>query len=201
MKIPENSLHHLVDKVSIQFSREVNKRLSLSDPKSLCSDIPVEENYYLAGLKRLDAFESLGLLLVLPILDPEVESLVRLELSIKCKKNCYQGKWMLVHKLLKVKFFKLMIYTLLEQGISTNEIFGNLLQRGIQRYQKLSIQILKPRKVKYPQRKRGYNDHGIRRDESKWLPTKVWKGPNPKKFDGQSQLGNSRKSLVNFLYG
>lgn len=62
-----------------------------------------------------------------------------------------------------------LVYLYETQEFSSHEIFGNLLREGLKGLNRLKV--FRPRhKVKFPKRKRGYDDKGSLRSSDRWLP-------------------------------
>lgn len=204
VKISEgNDFSSLVEKVTRELRLETKRRLSCSETMSLYSDIP--ERYLgqdLGGIrKNLKAREALSLVLLISEINPSYENLIRIEISEICYLKQYQGLWLKVQRLCELKELDHKVYFLLEKGFSPNEIFGNMIKPGVERLKK--IKFFNPNRgiITYPIRKRGYKDHGSRRESHLWLPDRVHLGPNPKRLDFRNLLGNARRSLINFLWG
>lgn len=163
-------------------------------PERLCREVRF------SGLKNLTAREALGLTLILLTKPTPLGFLVLDEIGQLCRKNKYQGTWMDVHHILKVNFPDLVLYTLLERGYSFRDVFGNILKLGrvaLCNVKILSQEIRLP--VKKPQRKRGYDDHGSRRPEDKWLPSDIHLGANPDVLDLSASY-KKKRAILNFLY-
>ena len=176
--------------------RRKTRGISPSETMSLYSDSP-EWEFYLGGLKNLSAIEALALVVCFP-----KEDLLWWEVRERIMEDAYRyqykGNWRLVQKLLNINDEKLQLRFFFEYH-SSEELFGNLLPVAIKRISRLQIQKRYP-KVKRPQRKRGYNDHGSRRDDSKWLPSDVHLGPNPEKSDLRRVAVNLKEKIRNFLW-
>lgn len=199
MNSSNSSISSRVEIVQRELNRILQRRISSSETMSLYPDLSVEDSYLIGGLKKLDATEALGLLLIFPR-DSILYCEIRLEIAEVARTFQYQGLWNKVQKVSELGCRELQLYFLLESGISEYEIFGNLIDNGLRRLQR--VRIFRPKyQVKYPQRKRGYNDHGSRKDDSRWLPDRVHLGPNPPKRDRSNFFGNMKKTLTNFLYG
>jgi hypothetical protein len=59
----------------------------------------------------------------------------------------------------------------LSQGMHSREFFGNFLRKGLKELENLKFLRKKTKKIFKGDRKRGYQDHGSRRPDSKWLPS------------------------------
>lgn len=190
-----------VEKVTTEIRRATKKNLSCSETRSLCSDIPAKSyRWNLGGLKGLSAREAIALLLYSNQIHNSYDTLIRIELERLCQYKKYQGLWMLVHKLLKLYYLDERVHVLLESHVSENEIFGNYLGAGLERLKKINLYDPLRGSIKKPQRKRGYNDHGSRREDSKWRETNYWSGPNPPKPDHSKLYQTKRKHFLNFLW-
>jgi len=172
--------------------RRKTLRISPSETMSLYSDNP-EGELFLGGLKRLTSREALALVLCFDKEDP-VWWYLREKILDDCYRYKYKGNWRLVQKLLMINDDNLLLRRFLEDH-SSQEIFGNLLVLANKRISKMQIH-KRYTPVKLPQRKRGYNDHGSRRDDSKWLPDRVHLGPNPKRQDLRNGVAKTLKEKV-----
>lgn len=187
-----------VNKIADNINEIVQRRISPSETMSLYPDLSDHISRKMGGLKEITATESIALILTFPR-NSILYSTLLLELSERALKYQYQGKWIFVQKLCELRFLDLQLYKLLEIGITEETIFGNLIKLGLNRLKRITyFRILY--QPKYPKRKRGYNDHGSRREDSRWLPRDVHLGPNPPKRDRSEWIGNIRKTLTNFLY-
>lgn len=189
-----------LEKVDIQLFREVKKRLSRSETMSLYSVPSCDFGFFLGGMKGISARESIGLLFVLAQTNPVYAALAKERINAEAYKHSYEGLWKQVHKLSRIGFKDLMLYHFLDSVGSLDDLFGNYLKLGIKRIQKMKLLPIRPKKVQIPQRRRGYNDHGSRRDDSHWLPTEVWIGPNPVKRDYQDPPP-TKERILHFLFG
>lgn len=189
-----------VRNVSKEFLKEL-ERISFSESMSLYSHIPSEgKDFILTGLKNLSSREGISLVLAVDEFHPEWTSIIRIELEKLCYLKKYQGLWRTCHRLLKLYRLDQKIYILFEEGYSSREIFGNFLKLAKYRIKKIGIYKTGKTKINFPQRKRGYNDHGSRKEDSQWLPKDIHFGPNPEREDYQESYGNKKKSWFNFLW-
>lgn len=150
-------------------------------------------------IPSLTAQEALGLTLLVAADSTPQSFLLREYLIDQCQKNSYQGKWMLVHKLLKVFYLDLMLLVIIERNLS-REVFGNALKIGFKTLERIKLEFRSNLRVCKPQRKKGYNDHGSSTPAHKRRNCWVYSGPNPEKPD-LSSLCKKKYGLVNFLYG
>lgn len=192
-----NPITQRVERTKLELQR-YQLKFSPSEAKALYPDTSREESFLIGGLKNLSAREAMGLILVFPR-NSSLYLLILLEIAEKAYQSQYQGLWIKTQKLCELRSLDLQLYFLFETGFTENEIFGNLLKIGNQRLKR--VRIFTPTgPVVYPIRRRGYKDKGSRREESKWLPTEIWIGPNPPKRDRRNLIGNIRQTLTNFLY-
>jgi len=190
-----------VDKATREFQRLAKKVLSSSETKSLYSNIPPERlSWNLGGLKGLTAREAMGIALYLPLINKEWSTFLRLELEQLAYKYKYQGLWRKTHKLLRLYQLNEMIYFFIEEIASESELFGNYRKLALQRLKKINLYDPNRTPIVEAQRKRGYNDHGSRREDHKWLPKDIHLGANPIKEDYRESYGNKKKSLFSFLW-
>lgn len=198
----QSDFNQTVTRISENIRKEIHNRISLSETMSLYSHLPEGlTNFVLVSPKKVSARQALALALLVDEFHPERGILIKEHLNMLSFLFQYEGLWLKVHKLLKLNRMEHKVYELLENGFSSREIFGNLIDLGLQTAMQFSYQVEKEQKIVYPQRKRGYNDHGSRRDDSKWLPTDIHLGPNPEKKDFRKSVGNKLKGILNFLYG
>jgi hypothetical protein len=185
---------------SKEFLKEL-ERISFSETMSLYSHIPHDGNdFVITGLKNLSSREAIGLVLAVDEFHPEWASLIRIELENLCYLKRYQGLWRTTHRLLKLYRLDQKIFILFEMGFSQRTLFGNILKLAKVRIKKIGIYKTMKTKVVYPQRKRGYNDHGSRKEDSKWLPKDIHLGANPVREDYRTRYKNKKKSFFNFLW-
>lgn len=179
-----------IQKISKEVSRITKRDLSLSETRSLCSDIPrTKLSWSLGGLKKISSRESIVLILQLHQMHRNWAFAIWMELYHLPKKFQYQGDWELVHQLLRNRTsLERQINTILEYGYSTSALFGMLMDKNLSRLKKINIYDPYRQKVVNPQRKRGYNDHGSRREDHKWLPWNAFSSPDMPKRDSEKEL-------------
>jgi len=174
-------------------------------PKSLYSDHEGEENSYWDLSIPKDYERNAGILICYLIVysreKPYWYSSFTDHLGQLCKKYQYKGKWMLLHKLLKVQSHKLILYEICTR-IPAHEFFGNYYKE----IEKVTLRPLiafvkkqKP-KAKSQARVRGYRDHGSRRLPHEIHSASSVSGPNPTKLNFENSY-KKRLALINFLYG
>ena len=185
---PEKLLR--IQRTSKELNKVTKKNLSFSETRSLCSNIPVRKaSWSLGGLKKLTSSEAIHLILHLPEMNKDWRFAVWMELTCLPKKYQYQGKWEIVHQLLRnYKSMETMVNTLLNNGYSENAIFGIVRDKTLSRLEKINIYDPYRHKVNKPQRKRGYNDHGSRKEDHKWLPWNAYAIEEQVKEDRESEL-------------
>lgn len=182
--LPEE--RELIEKTKKQILRKITERISFSETRSVYSHLPEDKlSWRIGGLRNLSSREALGLALVVPFIPSELNFLLRLELQDLAYYKRYESDWMLVQKLSEADCVDQVLWKFLVlEERSPREIFGNLLPLATKRLER--IELYDPnylRRVNYPQRKRGYTDHGSRKDSHKWLPEDVHLGSNPKRPD------------------
>lgn len=147
-----------------------------ADRNPLCSDSPVEVTVK-GELTR--ARDALGILLVLPMLIPSTRNYdiianLREQIWKTAWRNNLEGQWYLVAQILQ-RSDSLSIYSTWEvvlEHCSPQDWFGNivpLMANSIKRIYlkpKYSFDSESTAPVNKPQRKRGYNDKGSRRDSN-----------------------------------
>lgn len=187
-----------LEEVQGEILRNTKKRISSSETMSLYSDIP-EWEFYVGGLKGLSSREAIGLILCFPR-DHWLYWEVQEEIIQQARKYKYQGDWYIVQKLIEIQYYSLQLNIILEI-FNTNQIFGNFITLGSNRINRIKVQKRLNPKIKYPQRKRGYNDHGSRKDDSLWLPKDVHIGPNPERPDRTEKIKrNPLNRIQRFLW-
>lgn len=99
---------------------------------------------------------------------PEILCLTKLDLEQKVKRLSLEDQG-LISQFLSSKE-KTLLFLLETQLWHTRDFYGNLLKDVEKVITNLSVFYYNRMKVKYPQRKRGYHDHGSRVPDEKWLP-------------------------------
>lgn len=193
----------LVEKVTREVRLEIRRRLSCSETMSLCSDIPNKSyGWNIGGIRKgLTSREAISLVLYISEINEDWAILLREEINEMCYLKRYQGMWIKVHKLNKLYRLEHKVYRLLEEGYSENEIFGNYIKLGYYRLKKINLYDPNRGPIVYPIRKRGYNDHGSRQEDHRWLPKDVFLGPNPERKDFRHLVGKTKETLFDFLWG
>lgn len=191
----------LIEKTKKQILRKITERISFSETMSIYSHLPLGKlSWRIGGLRNLTSKEALGLALVVPFIPSELKFLLRIELQDLAYHKRYEGDWMLVQKLSEAESEELVLWKFLVlEERSSREIFGNLLPLATKRLEK--IELYDPnyhRRINKPQRKRGYTDHGSRKDSHRWLPTDVHLGSNPKRPD--LRMNMSAKSFFRSIW-
>jgi hypothetical protein len=64
-----------------------------------------------------------------------------------------------------------LIFLFHTQKWHSRDLYGNFLRKGMEALEALRPRFKKKGPIKKANRKRGYNDHGSRRPDSKWLPS------------------------------
>lgn len=92
-------------------------------------------------------------------------------------RNNWEGRWEVFKTLesLNDLTYNLpdVLESLVENHFSEDDIFGNIVPRVVKYVQNMKLVKQRPKKVRYPQRKRGYSDKGSRREDHKWLPREI----------------------------
>lgn len=134
---------------------------------SLCSASSQENKDITSNVSS--AFDSICILLVTSLAKPWNNDTLYRTLGNKAYYNNYEGKWAIVQDLLHQgpNFDKIIDRLLLY--FSEDTINGNIIPRGLDLiyYCKIRERREGLRKVKYSQRKRGYNDKGTLRPRHK----------------------------------
>lgn len=117
------------------------------------------------------------------------------------KKYQYQGDWELVHQLLRNRDnLERKVNILLEKGYTARTIFGMLHDKNLSRLKKINLYDPYRHKVVKPQRKRGYNDHGSRKEIHKWLPWNAYATTEAPKIDKEGELINVHPNYSTFMW-
>lgn len=191
-----------VSKYVKEITRITMRELSFSETRSLQSHIPVRQySWSLGGLKNLSSREAIVLCLQLTNFHKDWKYTVWFELVNLPKKYQYQGEWDLVHKLLRNRdSLERMVWILIGNGYTAREIFGMLNDKNLTRLRKLNLFDPNRHKVNRPQRKRGYNDHGSRKDSHKWLPWNAYAEQEQLKIDKEEELINVFPQFHNYMW-
>lgn len=173
-------------KTLFSFTERAKNELGLSETMSLYLHLPKGkiDNCDLLLSQKINAKEAISLALVVNHLDPFVKFSLILEIERLCYIHQYEGKWLICNTIIQLTEDAEKIYYFTEiEKISTRELFGNYLRTLEDSFNRIILRDRRRNKVKKPKRKRGYNDHGSRRPEHKWLPSEIWIGENPKRLD------------------
>jgi len=168
------------------FIEKVNNEMNFSETMSLYSHLPKKyyDHFDIFLSKKLSAKEALSIAIIVNHLDPLLKYEVILGIEELCYKFQYEGKWHEVNTIIQIQKDEEKFHYLLEiSQISERELFGNYLKLIPKALKQIVFKDRRQQKVKRPQRKRGYNDHGSRRPLHKWLPRKIQNSENPQKFD------------------
>jgi len=198
--LPEERI--LIDRIKKEVTKVLSKRLSFSETRSLQSHIPVRKfSWGIGGLKKLSSREAIVLCLQLTNFHKDWKYAIWFELYQLPKKYQYQGVWNIVHMLLRNRdSLERMIFILLGNGYTAREIFGMLNDKNLHRLKNLNLFDPHRTKVNYPQRKRGYNDHGSRKDSHKWLPWNAYAVPDIPKVDKEKELIQLHPNFHNVIW-
>lgn len=189
-------------KLSKEVSKVVTRDLSLSETRSLCLHLPIRKmSWCLGGLKNLSSREAIVLSLQLPYMHRDWAFAIWIELTALPKKYQYQGDWELVHQLLRNRTNKeVQLNLLLENKYTARKLFGMLNDKALSRLKKINLYDPYRHKVTKPQRKRGYNDHGSRREDHKWLPWNAYAVSEVPKVDKENELIDIHPNLSRTLW-
>lgn len=134
-------------------------------------NFPREKNFFLkVYLRDLDSLIVLGI--ALWWLPKELQVLVRLELEQKLKRFSSEDQGLISQFLVSKQ--RTVLFLLETNLYHTRDFFGNILKEVPRVLDSLKILKEKPKKIVYPQRKRGYHDHGSRVLDHRWLPKSDW---------------------------
>lgn len=163
------------------------RRAVVDNPNSLREG----QNFFF-GNKNKTLREMIILSITLWWMPEEVKWLTKLDLEQKVKRLSLEDQG-LISQFLSSKE-KTLLFLLETQIWHTRDFFGNLLQDVERILKGLRIYYSPRRRVKYPQRKRGYHDHGSRVPDEKWLPKEDYSLTL-----AQWKLEQERKSLMDTL--
>lgn len=155
-----------------------------SHEPSLCPDLSTE--IFCSTDYLRDARTCASVLLVLPLVNQGTRSFFRIKslrdhIQRMAENYRLEGDWKLVQEILEsttslsVRESWMPIF----KRVNENDWFGNWvpeLRRALRalKSRKLYFSVENDKRpVKYPVRKRGYNDKGSRRPDHKWLPTRI----------------------------
>lgn len=153
---------------------------------SSCSDLELELRCSPEFL--ITAKDALAVLAVLPLVTNGVRNYFQIEslrnhIATMANQYRYQGEWDVVGSLLQTSN-SLQVYDtwkVIMSNMNEFDWFGNFLPRMKRAVKALTwkpryVSVVEDtRRVKAPQRKRGYDDKGSRRDSHKWTPGKPLK--------------------------
>lgn len=177
-------------KLSKEVTRVAKNDLSFSETRSLCSHIPRgRQSWSVGGLKNLSSREAIVLCLQLNEMHPDWAFAIWMEIFPLPKKYQYEGEWNIVHNLLRNRTsLERKINILLENGYTARKLFGMLHDKSLKRLNKIGLYDPYRHKINRPQRKRGYNDHGSRKEDHKWLPWNAYAVSDAPKKDKETEL-------------
>lgn len=164
--------------------KERHRVTRIAEETSPCSDLPLE-----AKVPVNNALEAIAVIYAVSFVIPERDGYYKMTIFDKIAKMAmnhnYEGRWEIVQQLLETTNLPYNVGQKLFEHFSPSDIYGNL-NRLIKR-KATEITLTKPRtrttRVKYPKRKRGYDDKGSLRPLHRWLPSQVHLGPNPERED------------------
>lgn len=146
--------------------------------------------------------EALGALLAMSLMTKERDEMSRLKfkehLAQMCYNYSYEGKWRVVQEVLETPTIFRNIIEVIIQKLSIRELKGNilpLLPGIVARVKVIQTDLLKEArkpKVRYPQRKRGYDDKGSLRPVHEIHSCWEHEGPNPEKEDLRTKIVSAR---------
>lgn len=152
-----------------------------SQETSLCPDLSME--FFVSAEFLKSAKDALAVLAILPLVCPStrnyflIESL-RNHIGKMASTYQYQGDWAVVREILtttdSLSVYQSWVHIL--PRMSEGDFYGNFVPRMVQALKSIKLRrryisvMEDTRKVKKPQRKRGYSDKGSRRPFHKWLP-------------------------------
>lgn len=189
-----------LDKLNYSHVRKIS-----ADPVSLYSDHESDSNWYwdlsIPKDYKKDPYKLICYLIVYSREQPYWYSYFVDTLGQLCKKNKYKGKWMLLHKLLKVHYYKLIIRELTSR-LSGNDIFGNYFKEIEKIVKRPLINFVKLQKPKPDRaaRIRGYRDKGSRKLPHEIHSDCTVSGKNPEQLNLENQY-KKKHAMLNFLYG
>lgn len=98
----------------------------------------------------------------------EIKFMLKEDINERKKYFSYSDKYLL--SLLLASKTEMLIFLIETNLWHERDFRGNILVKDIRKLPRLKLRKRQIKKVKYPQRKRGYHDHGSRVLAHKWLP-------------------------------
>jgi len=123
-------------------------------------------------IKARTLLEKISLAIGSWYLDPEVGAIVRLDLEDKMRFLSLEDQFLLRQMLYSKA--ECLIFLLETSLWHSRDFFGNIVPMILSQLRKLSWKRTFLKRVKKPQRKRGYNDHGSKAPSHRWLPKFDW---------------------------
>lgn len=170
----------------------------IAEYTSPCPDLPIKFH-----INAESAKEAIASLLIMATILPERAGLPKLYFTDHLARMCfnfnYEGEWAKVQEILELRTMSpYKIVEKLSNWMSAEDYYGNFvpLCRKLARNARIvKISYGNNRKVRKPQRKRGYDDKGTLRLSHTWLPTDVHLGANPERVDRRDKSHTPRSPL------
>jgi len=132
------------------------------------SNLQEERTFWFSG-RKLKNLIQLGILVWYA--PEEIKYMLLLDLEAEKESLCLEDQFLLSQFLNSKE--EMLLFLLETQMWHTRDFFGNILHKDL--LSEIRISVRRPRtKVSRSQRKRGYQDHGYRKDDSRWVPTSDW---------------------------
>jgi hypothetical protein len=122
-------------------------------------------------VKTKESETLLSLLVLSWYLPRELGFLLREEIFVKKQFNKYDS---ILKSIFESSFEETLSFLILTQRWHSRDFFGNFLKKGLRELENIKFQRRNTKKIFKGDRKRGYQDHGSRRPETKWLPYSDW---------------------------
>lgn len=169
----------------------------IAEYTSPCPDLPIKFHISVESAK-----EAMASLLIMATIIPERAGLPKMyftdHLARMCYNYNYEGEWAKVQEILELRTLSpYNIVKLISGWMSAEDFYGNfvpLCSKLARTARIVRISYSNNRKVKKPQRKRGYDDKGTLRLSHTWLPTDVHLGANPVRVDRRDLSHTPRSS-------
>lgn len=161
----------------IQFSQDVREFILRRVPKRILDlscqivDNPNFLEVFENGLrfKSRKSEELLALTFLSWFLPETIGYLLRFELENYVK--LFNDKDLILFRILSESKRVALTFLLHSKKWHSRDFYGNFLRKGLEALEAIRPRLKKRGPIKKAIRKRGYNDHGSRRPDSKWLPS------------------------------
>jgi hypothetical protein len=123
-------------------------------------------------LKSRESEELLAITFLSWYLPETIGFLLRFELENYMK--LFNDKDKLLFRIFSSSREESLIFLFHTKRWHSRDFYGNFLRKGLEGLEAIRPRLRTKRTIKKANRKRGYNDHGSRRPDTKWLPSYDW---------------------------